>query len=325
VNRRPHYQIANPNREIRWGPNPLPNDGLYHYFTWVFDGDADTILFYFDGKIQPAQNWYVDSTVVHIYTGNPVNPDGSSNVGVMGPMSWNSYDLMTGPADEFRMNERTHGADWIRTEYRSQRNPDAFFTAGSEETNGPVPVLLSRFEGRREGPSVILTWELASSASDLAGFWVDRDAGGERVRATPVLLPPAPFTEWRDPTPPAGATGYWLGTVGRTGAVEEHGPVAVTAARGEAGPFLAQSVPNPARGGARIAFRVPAPGAARLTLFDLGGRPVRTLLDGSVDAGDHSASWDGRDAAGRPVPAGIYFYRLETAGSVLTRRLILIP
>jgi flagellar hook assembly protein FlgD len=48
------------------------------------------------------------------------------------------------------------------------------------------------------------------------------------------------------------------------------------------------------------------------------------LVDASVSAGEHLATWDGRDDAGHLLPAGIYFYRLEIAGAVHTRRLVLM-
>ena len=53
----------------------------------------------------------------------------------------------------------------------------------------------------------------------------------------------------------------------------------------------------------------------RLNIFDVTGRLVRTLVDGkSLQAGPHTALWDGRDGAGRSVASGTYFARME-AGS----------
>jgi subtilisin-like proprotein convertase family protein len=83
------------------------------------------------------------------------------------------------------------------------------------------------------------------------------------------------------------------------------------------------SEPNPAPGGrTAIRFALPRQGPATLALFDVAGRRVRTLLDGAVGAGRHESIWDGRDADGNPVPAGVYFYRLVTADVNLTRKLV---
>lgn len=79
---------------------------------------------------------------------------------------------------------------------------------------------------------------------------------------------------------------------------------------------LASVSPNPFNPRTEVAFRLAAPAAARLTVFDLRGRMVRELLDGrELAAGRHAAVWDGRDARGRHAPAGLYLVRLR-AGAV---------
>ena len=87
---------------------------------------------------------------------------------------------------------------------------------------------------------------------------------------------------------------------------------------------LAGGFPNPfgnlVAGGASTTIRFTLPSAAKATLevCDARGRRVRTLLDGMQEAGDHGAQWDGRDASGRPVGAGLYFYRLTALEQVRT-------
>jgi flagellar hook assembly protein FlgD len=71
-------------------------------------------------------------------------------------------------------------------------------------------------------------------------------------------------------------------------------------------------------------FELPRSSAARVTLYDAQGRQVRVLIDGQFDAGPHQTVWDGRDAAGRAVASGAYFYALETPDGTSTRRLMLI-
>jgi flagellar hook assembly protein FlgD len=82
---------------------------------------------------------------------------------------------------------------------------------------------------------------------------------------------------------------------------------------------------NPFRERAELAFALPADGTARLTVFDVSGRRVRTLVDGSVAAGEHVVVWDGADARGRAVAAGSYFVRLEVPSyAPLVKRLLLV-
>jgi hypothetical protein len=76
--------------------------------------------------------------------------------------------------------------------------------------------------------------------------------------------------------------------------------------------------PNPSGGGSLIAFGLPATATALLEVFDVSGRRVRILVDGTLPAGRHRAVWDGRDHDGRPVGDGVYFLRLSSAGDVVT-------
>jgi len=77
---------------------------------------------------------------------------------------------------------------------------------------------------------------------------------------------------------------------------------------------LAPACPNPARQSTRLAFALPVPGGATLTIFDLAGRRVRTLADGPRPAGPASVTWDLRGDDGRAVSAGLYLARLSRDG-----------
>ena len=89
-------------------------------------------------------------------------------------------------------------------------------------------------------------------------------------------------------------------------------------------PSLLQNAPNPFNPRTRIRFVMPRAGRARLTVHDVAGRRIATLLDGPVDAGERRVEWTGRDDAGRHVASGIYFYKLEADGMVLSRRMALL-
>ena len=71
--------------------------------------------------------------------------------------------------------------------------------------------------------------------------------------------------------------------------------------------------PNPFVGATSVRFSLTASARVTVTVFDLQGRPVRTLVDRSLEAGDHVAGWDGTDAWGRSTPPGVYFYRARTS------------
>ncbi|MBN1448721.1 MAG: M4 family metallopeptidase [Bacteroidetes bacterium] len=87
---------------------------------------------------------------------------------------------------------------------------------------------------------------------------------------------------------------------------------------------LAQNYPNPFNPSTTIRYTLPVEGSIELTVHDMLGRRVRALESGIREAGGHTIIWDGRDDAGRAVPAGAYFTRFVTDGHVLTRQMLLL-
>lgn len=104
-------------------------------------------------------------------------------------------------------------------------------------------------------------------------------------------------------------------------------PVGVDGPRKPAEFALLQNTPNPFGRGTVIRYQVPAAGAGRplnLSVFDSGGRKVRTLKDGPAQSGALFAEWDGRDDSGARVGAGVYFYRLSSGAEKLIRKLVVL-
>ncbi|HEU4929788.1 MAG TPA: choice-of-anchor B family protein [Candidatus Krumholzibacteria bacterium] len=95
--------------------------------------------------------------------------------------------------------------------------------------------------------------------------------------------------------------------------------------RSEAGAFhLKQNVPNPFNPSTRIPFELTRGGRVTLSIFDVAGRHVRSLVDRDFPAGTHETEWDGRDDAGQSASSGVYFYRLQTGSHSETRRMVLV-
>ncbi|HSQ60997.1 MAG TPA: S8 family serine peptidase, partial [Acidobacteriota bacterium] len=102
------------------------------------------------------------------------------------------------------------------------------------------------------------------------------------------------------------------------------GPTAVEALEpAPARPRIA-AAPNPVERATEIRFALASEGTVRLLLFDAAGRRVRSLVEGARSAGRHAVAWDGRRDDGTPLPAGVYLARLESSGTVLTTKVILI-
>ena len=76
--------------------------------------------------------------------------------------------------------------------------------------------------------------------------------------------------------------------------------------------------------GQTLEFEVPDDGLVRLTIHDLRGRLIATLLDARVTPGRHVVPWDGTDRGGRSVPGGVSISRLEAGGRVAHGRMTLV-
>ncbi len=74
--------------------------------------------------------------------------------------------------------------------------------------------------------------------------------------------------------------------------------------------LVLESRPSPFHDAAEISFDLPTAGPVRLTVVDITGRSVRSLVDAQIPAGSHRVRWDGTDETGRALPAGVYFYDL---------------
>jgi hypothetical protein len=82
---------------------------------------------------------------------------------------------------------------------------------------------------------------------------------------------------------------------------------------------LYQNYPNPFNPTTTIRYHVPISGRMRLTIHDLLGREISTLIDRQMPAGDHQVVWDATDR-----PSGIYYFRLQAENYQQVKKMILI-
>jgi hypothetical protein len=82
--------------------------------------------------------------------------------------------------------------------------------------------------------------------------------------------------------------------------------------------------PNPFNPSTRISYSVPQSGHVTMTVYDMLGRAVSTLVDRSVEKGNHTVSWSARDHQGNDVPSGIYFARIQSGEFVENAKMVLV-
>jgi|TARA_B100001146_G_scaffold223604_1_gene238719 hypothetical protein len=82
---------------------------------------------------------------------------------------------------------------------------------------------------------------------------------------------------------------------------------------------LGQNYPNPFNPTTHIRFNIPETANAKLTVFNVMGEEIATLVDGVMQAGGHTVSWNAAS-----MPTGVYFYQLESGNFSQTKKLLLV-
>ena len=86
---------------------------------------------------------------------------------------------------------------------------------------------------------------------------------------------------------------------------------------------LEQNYPNPFNPTTSIRYTIEADAQVKLSVYNVLGQEVRSLVNGAQTAGQYTASWDGRNQAGQLVPSGMYYYRIEAGDFTMTRSMLL--
>lgn len=199
--------------------------------------------------------------------------------------------------------------------------PDSGYSLDNLEPSVPTNLVAAY-----QADFVDLDWDDATDG-DVQFFRVYRDGDPSFVPSPQNLAQEVAASDWRDPTANAFDLHYKVSAVDFSG---NEGPAASPAqATGVSPPPLERrlvlhgATPNPFNPRTTLSFSLPATAPAQLSIHDLRGRRVVTLLDGPLAAGKHQVSWDGRDANGRNVTSGVYVARLQSGGEIRSVRVAL--
>jgi hypothetical protein len=87
---------------------------------------------------------------------------------------------------------------------------------------------------------------------------------------------------------------------------------------------LSQNYPNPFNPSTTIEYSLAERSRVRLTVYNILGQRVNTLIDEERPAGTYTIEWNGTNAGGRPVASGVYFYRLSAGDFTEVRKMVLV-
>ena len=179
----------------------------------------------------------------------------------------------------------------------------------------PVPTLIRALDVTARPFGADLRWEVTVD-EHLSGFTIRRSSRGETSTIASDLAVTA--RSYRDEGLIAGTTHeYQLIAVDRDGSYTQSMPVSVTipAARVE----LLPNQPNPFNPVTTIRFVVPERRSAQLTIHDVTGRVVATLIDGIRDAGMNTITWNAEGMA-----SGVYFTTLRVGKTEVSQKMVLL-
>ena len=87
---------------------------------------------------------------------------------------------------------------------------------------------------------------------------------------------------------------------------------------------LNQNYPNPFNRITKISYEMPSDGFVRVSILDMMGREVKTLVESSQVSGMRSVTWNATDNNDQPVSAGVYLYKIQTRGITKTRKMVFL-
>ena len=192
-----------------------------------------------------------------------------------------------------------------------------------------IPVEITLFEASAYPGVITLEWVTQSESNNL-GFDLFRstDLHGEKQKINEKMIDGAGNSQIRheysfdDRDIQAGTRYYyWLSDIAFDGTVTYHGPKSTIALVKPDEFLLAQNYPNPFNPSTSISYTLKESGEVRLSIYNIRGQLIRSLVHQQQMAGQYNQEWDGRDDSGSIVPTGTYIYTLEINGFKAVRRM----
>jgi hypothetical protein len=184
---------------------------------------------------------------------------------------------------------------------------------------GYTDIAVTSFSADSAAGGVDVSWECAD---EVAGFHLYRTTGSGEAKTLPeklnaeLITGESPYAYLDAAVKESVTYSYWLEAVDVSGAADTFGPVECT--RNGALPTtytLYQSRPNPATGSATITFDLPEDAKVMLTVYDINGRKVTTVVNETLTVGTHERT------VARLAP-GVYVYRLDAGSFSAAKKMV---
>ncbi|MBD3178315.1 MAG: T9SS type A sorting domain-containing protein [Candidatus Latescibacteria bacterium] len=189
----------------------------------------------------------------------------------------------------------------------------------------PTATLLQEYAAERRDNGVMISWTLSEIDPEVEFSILRASEPDMQYHQIPVerlsrdgMSFSFTDTDCRPGSVYSYRVSYHTGT--ETGLLFESGPVSIP----EAPTSLCQNMPNPFNPATTIEFTLSSRTPVRLAVFDVSGRMIKVLAEGTMPAGEHQVVWRGQDEQGNQASSGVYFYRLRTGAETLVRKMVLL-
>lgn len=186
--------------------------------------------------------------------------------------------------------------------------------------NLPVPVELTSFTAAAKGTMVNLNWSTATELNN-HGFELLRKDAGSDYKVVTFIDGQGTTTEKHyynyNERVASGKYYYKLRQIDFDGTMKEFTPIEVEVS-GDFSYSLDQNYPNPFNPSTSIRFTIPQAGLTKLTIYNLLGQQVKSLVNEFKEAGSYSINFNATD-----LPSGAYFYKLESPEFSKTMKMLL--
>ena len=214
-------------------------------------------------------------------------------------------------------------------EYRNNSETGPIFDNGPlalafSTDEGALPVELSSFTASVTRDQKIAVEWITQSESNMIGYKIFRsetniynvDYVSDLISATNTSMTHN-YKFIDEDAEPMITYNYWLQSYELDGFSNLWGPVSamVFDAPPPELPIITElsgNYPNPFNPSTSIKFSLSNPAYVNITVYNMKGQKVKTIISEEMDANYHHVVWDGRDKAGKPAASGIYFYRMKT-------------
>ncbi len=304
---------------IEWGPlnDVVRTLDMYAWNWWMQTGLAGTVLTI--AYLQPILN--VNGFLYYMDGAKGTNDGPNINLGdTGGGGSWGDtgvkYLDMTPSSQGGNVSLALRfyflGASVTPDSARSLRNQTAKKLTTIVSVQGEiVPVELAAFTAKSRENEVVLNWQTATETNNL-GFVVERKRTGSDwlnvgyVKGHGTVVSPHQYSFTQNELE-LGRYEYRLKQLDSDGSFH-YSPVVAVEVTAPKEMALQQNYPNPFNPRTTIPLRIPGTvkDGVSLTIYDMLGRKVRTLLAGAVQPGYHKIEWDGLDEFGRATSSGVY-------------------